>query len=346
MARANWGVLGASSFAISRTIPALKGSASANVVAIASRDIAKAQAVAKDFDIPCAYGSYAELLRNEAIDAVYIPLANHLHFEWCLRALESGKHVLCEKPLCLASAQIRQLIKVRDATGLLIEEAFVFRNHPQWTAIRRFIDEGAIGNVRAVHGTMAIQIHDPKNSRNNPSTGGGALYDLGSYIIAASGFIYGRLPARVVAALDFDPAFKIDRLSSVLLDYGDAHATFTVGTQSGPSAGGSHQQLSILGTSGWLRCDSPYAQRTPRESHIYLGDHTATGSFETSTVMFPAINQYALQMERFSRLVLGEPVSQWPIEDALVTLRIVEAVFESAKTKQWHPIDSLSLEQS
>ncbi len=334
----NWGVLGAANIALVRTLPAMKDAPSARLLAIASRDLEKAKSAAQGLNIPRAYGSYADLLSDDEIEAVYIPLANHLHFEWCVRALEAGKHVLCEKPLCLTSAEVVELCRVRDATRFHIEEAFIFRNHPQWAEIRRLVRENVIGAVRAVHGTMALQIHDPKNVRNNPDAGGGALYDLGSYIIAACSVIFGRAPLRVVAALDFDPVFKIDRLSTIMLDYGEGHATFTVGMQSGPSVGGTHQQFSILGTNGWLRCDSPYAQRQPRESHIFLGDHTAAGSYESSSLVFPAVNQYTLQMERFSRLVLGENVPRWPIEDSVTTLRVIEAAFESARRQEWRSL--------
>jgi predicted dehydrogenase len=318
-------------------MPALHQAPSATLLAIASRDSAKARAVARSLNVPRAYASYDELLADPDIEAVYVPLPNQLHYEWSVRALEAGKHVLCEKPLCLNPDQVSKLCKVRDRTGLHIEEAFGFRNHPQWAKLDELLAGEAIGSVRAVHATLAKQFLDPADVRNNPD-GGGALYDLGSYAISACNLIFKRPPRRVVAALERDPRFGIDRLSGALLDYGDSHAAFTVATQSGPSGWGTHQHLSVLGSAGWLRFDFPYAHARPTACRIDLGDATSVGSFPTSTFAFEPVNQYLLQVERFSRLLLGNPEPFWPIEDALVTLRTIEALFEAARSGSWQSL--------
>jgi predicted dehydrogenase len=334
----NWGVLGAANIAVKHALPGMREAPSAKLLAIASRDLGKAQAVAQALGVPRAYGSYDALLADGEIDAVYVPLPNPLHFEWSLRALEAGKDVLCEKPLCLSSEQISELCAARDRSGRKIEEAFAYRNHPQWTKVLEIIASGTLGAVRSVHGTLAKQFLDPTDIRNNPNDGGGGIYDLGSYAISACNMIFGRKPARVVAALERDPAFGIDRLSSALLDYGDAHAAFTVATQAGSSAWGSHQQLSILCAQGWLRLEFPYSQVRPTECRVEIGDATSVGAFPTSTLSFAAINQFALQAERFSRLVRGEAVRAWPIEEARDTLRTIEGLFESARTGAWQSL--------
>ncbi|MFC5520019.1 Gfo/Idh/MocA family protein [Polaromonas jejuensis] len=331
----NWGVLGAAAIATGRTMPALNEAPSATLLALASRDGAKGRAAAEALGVPRVYASYDELLADPDIDAVYVPLPNQLHLEWSVRALEAGKHVLCEKPLCLTAAQVTQLCAVRDRSGLHIEEGFSFRNHPQWAKLDDLLASNAIGPVRAVHATLAKQFLDPADVRNNPAAGGGALYDLGSYAISACNLIFKRQPTRVVAALEHDPAFGIDRLSSALLDYGDRHAAFTVATQAGPSSWGSHQQLSVLGATGWLRLDFPYAHGRPSACRIELGDATSVGSFPTETFTFEPVNQYTLQVERFSRLLLGHQEASWPIEDALGTLRTIEALFESGRSGAW-----------
>ncbi len=331
----NWGVLGAAAIAVERTMPALKEAPSATLLALASRDGGKGQSVAQLLGVPRLYPTYDALLADPDIDAVYIPLPNQLHFEWSVRALEAGKHVLCEKPLCLSVDQVSQLCRVRDRCGRHIEEGFGFRNHPQWNKLDELLAADTIGAVRSVHATLAKQFHDPADIRNNPAAGGGALFDLGSYTISACNLIFKRPPRRVVSALEFDPRFGIDRLSSALLDYGDRHAMFTVASQSGSSGWGSHQQLTILGARGWLRLDFPYAQARPSVCHIELGDASSVGTFPTKTWAFDPANQYALQVERFSRLLLGEDVASWPIEDALGTLRTIEALFESAKSGGW-----------
>jgi predicted dehydrogenase len=192
--------------------------------------------------------------------------------------------------------------------------------------------------VPALELGLAKQFLDPNDIRNNPDQGGGALYDLGSYTISACSAAFGRAPKRVIAAIDRDPAWKIDRLSTALLDYGDGHASFTVGSQSGPSAWATHQQFSVLGSNGWLRCDFPYAHGRPAACHVFVGDHTSHGTFETTTHSFEPVNQYTLQVERFSRYLRGEAVASWPIEDSLLTLRVIEALFESARSGRWQSV--------
>jgi len=333
-----WGVLGVAAIATSRFMPAMKLASSARLVAIGSRSVDKAKAVAQEFDVPRYFGSYEELLADPEIDALYVPLPNHMHLEWSVRALEAGKHVLCEKPLCLTAADVATLRAARDRTGRHIEEAFSYRNHAQWAKIAELLSSGAIGAPRAVQCTLAKQFFDPSDIRNNPDQGGGALYDLGSYTISACSAVFRRPPMRVIAAIDRDPVFRIDRLSTAVLDYGDGHASFTVGSQSGPSAWASHQQFSVLGTNGWLRCDFPFAHGRPTPCHVFVGDHTSHGALETMAYSFDPVNQYTLQVERFSRYLRGEAVPSWPIEDSLTMLTIIEALFESAKSERWQSL--------
>jgi predicted dehydrogenase len=335
-----WGVLGAAAIAVDRFLPAMAVARAATLAGIASRSADKARAVAQAFGIPRHFDSYEALIDDPGIDALYVPVPNHLHVEWSVRALEAGKHVLCEKPLCLSAADVLTLIAARDKSGRHIEEAFSYRNHPQWARIGELLAGGAIGAPRAVQCTLAKQFLDPNDIRNDPDQGGGALYDLGSYTISACSAAFGRAPTRVIAAIDRDPAWKIDRLSTALLDYGDAHASFTVGLQSGPSTWATHQQFSILGSNGWLRCDFPYAHGRPTACHLYVGDHTSHGAFETMVYEFEPVNQYTLQVERFSRFLRGEDVPSWPIEDALTTLRIIEALFASVTSGRWENIGS------
>jgi predicted dehydrogenase len=330
-----WGVLGAAAIAVERTMPALNEAPSATLLALASRRADTCSSLAEALHIERLYNSYDDLLADRDVDAVYIPLPNALHFDWSVRALESGKHVLCEKPLCLSSQQVAALCAARDRSGLHIEEAFVYRNHPQWEQLAALLAANAIGEVRAVHAALAKQFLDPHDIRNQPGGGGGGLYDLGSYALSACNLIAGRAPRRVVAALEFDPEFGIDRLSSALLDYGSAHATLSVATQSGPCAWATHQQLTVVGSSGWLRMNFPFAQAKPVGCCIEIGDGGSVGGLPTRTLAFEPVNQYALQVERFSRYLLGEPVRHWPIEEAWGTLRTIEALFESAHSGTW-----------
>lgn len=333
-----WGVLGAAAIATTRFMPAMAGAGAARLEAIASRDPAKAKAIAREFGVPRAHGSYEALLADPDVDAVYIPVPNHLHVEWSVKALAAGKDVLCEKPLCLTAAEVATLIVARDRSGRHIEEAFSYRNHPQWARIAELLAAGTIGVPRAVQCTMAKQFHDPADIRNDVDKGGGGLYDLGSYTISACSIVFPRLPLRVVAAMDRDPSFRIDRLTTAVLDYGDAHASFTVATQSGPSAWATHQQFSVLGSEGWLRCDFPFAHGRPTPCRIMVGDATSHGAVATTTFDFDPVNQYTLQVDRFSRYLQGEAVPHWPIEDALTTLTIIEGLFASAASGRWQDV--------
>src|SRR6185436_10509099 len=219
-----------------------------------------------------------------------------------------------------------------------IEEGFAFRNHPQWEKLEELMASDAIGEIRAVHVALAKQFFDPNDIRNNLAAGGGGLYDLGSYAIAVCNLLFKRAAKRVVAAVERDPGFGTDRLSTALLDYGDRHATFTVATQAGPSGWGTHQQLTVVGAKGWLRFDFPCAHARPAACMLELGDEQTVGSFPSVTYKFEPVNQYAREVERFSRFILGQKVSAWPIEDSLLILRTIEALFESARTNSWQTL--------
>jgi predicted dehydrogenase len=336
--KVNWGVLGAASIAVQRVIPAMREAPSATFLALASRDESKARAVASEFGAPRPYAGYEQLLADPDVDAVYIPLPNQLHFEWSMRALNAGKHVLCEKPLCLTSHDVERLCLARDRAGRHIEEAFGYRNHAQWTKALDLIAADAIGPVRAAHAVLAKQFLEPADVRNNPAAGGGALYDLGSYAINALNLICGRAPARVAAVAEHDPRFRIDRLTSALLDYGDSHASLTVASQAGPAAWATHQQLTVVGARGWLRMNFPFAQARPVACRIEIGDQQSVGALPTTVHDFAPANQYAMQIERFSRRALGATVPTWPIEDALATLRTIEAIFAAARDGSWQAV--------
>ena len=334
-----WGVLGTAAIGVTRTIPAMLLAPSAKVVAIASRDEVRARQAARSLGVPRVHADYEALLADAEIDAVYLPLPNQLHREWAIKAMEAGKHVLCEKPLALSAIDVRELQGSRDRTGRHIEEAFVFRNHPQWECLRQLIKEDTIGRVCGMQAVMARQILDPSDPRNDPAPGGGALYALGCDVTAAFGEVMQRAPVRVLAAMERDPVFGTDRLSTALFDYGDAQATFTVSTQAGSDAWDSHQGLTILGSKGWLRCDFPFAQARPTVCHVFVGDSSSVGMIASSAITFEPVNQYERQIERFSRLLLGEPTDSWPIEGALQTLQIMEGLFASAETGSWQHLD-------
>ena len=189
-----WGILGAANIGVRKVIPAMQRGTRSRMIAIASRDLAKAQAAASELGIPRAYGSYEELLADPEIEAVYNPLPNHLHVPWTIRAAEAGKHVLCEKPIALSADEARQLLEVRARTGVQIGEAFMVRNHPQWLAVRELVAAGRIGQLRVVAGHFAYFRRDPNDVRSVREWGGGGLMDVGCYPISMARLAAGCEP--------------------------------------------------------------------------------------------------------------------------------------------------------
>src|ERR1700675_658710 len=209
-----WGVLGVANIAVKKVLPAMQRGEWCQIAAIASRDLQKAEQAAKELGIGKAYGSYEELLADPKIEAVYNPLPNHLHVPWSVKAAEAGKHVLCEKPISLTVAEAKSLLAVRDRTGVKIGEAFMVKTHPQWLRTQEIIRAGGIGNLRAIAGVFSYFNRDPANVRHKVEWGGGGLLDIGCYPITMSRVIFGEEPTRGAGALERDPDFGTDRLSS------------------------------------------------------------------------------------------------------------------------------------
>ena len=186
---------------------------------IASRELAKAEAVAERFGLERAYGDYESLLADPAIDVVYNPLPNHLHVPWTAKAARAGKHVLCEKPIALDAAEAASLIPVRDETGVQIQEAYVVTHHPQWQRVRALVRAGRIGRVRAIQGWFSYRLEDPENIRNKRDMGGGGLLDIGVYPLLTARYVFGAEPARAFAAIDRHPSWEVDVLTSAVLAF-------------------------------------------------------------------------------------------------------------------------------
>jgi predicted dehydrogenase len=214
-----WGVLGTGRIGTRKVIPAMQRGTHSVVAAIASRDRAKGEAAATALGIAKVHGSYEALLADPEIEAIYNPLPNQLHVPWTIRAAEAGKHVLCEKPIALTAAEGEQLIAVRDRTGVLIQEAFMVRSHPQWIAARDIVRSGRLGEVRGYAGFFSYFNDDPANIRNVFEWGGGGLMDIGCYLVHTSRFVLDREPTRVCGLMDRDPAMRVDRVTSMLLDF-------------------------------------------------------------------------------------------------------------------------------
>ena len=322
-----WGVLGAARIAREKVIPALRKTASAEVLALASRDAATARDAADALRIPRAYGDYDALLADPDVEAVYVPLPNHLHVAWSIRALEAGKHVLCEKPMGMDAGEVARLRAAAEAhPRLKVMEAFMYRLHPQWIAARRLAAE-AIGRLQTVHSHFSYVKFDPGNIRNRPDTGGGGLRDIGVYDVSLSRWLFGAEPERVVATVEVDPDLGVDRLVSALLDFGAGRtATFTCGTQLHP-----YQRVHAFGDGGRLELEIPF--NAPQDGPCRLWHATADG--RTCETVFDRVDQYALQAEAFARAVRDDQPVPIPLADAWANQRVVDAVFESGRVGGW-----------
>ena len=323
MRKINWGVLGVAKIAVNKVIPGLQRSELGRVVAIASRDLGKAQAAAASLGLPRAHGSYEALLADPGVDAVYIPLPNHLHVPWSRHALAAGKHVLCEKPLGLGAAEVRELMAAAAVhPRLKVMEAFMYRFHPQWEAARRIVTEGGIGRLRTIQSFFSYSNPDPANIRNQPGMGGGGLMDIGCYCISLARFLHGAEPTRVLGLVEADPAFGVDRLASALLEFPAGTATFTCATQLS-----AYQRVNVFGTEGRLELEIPFNAPIDRSTRLWQ----QRGS-EVTEIILPVCDQYALQGDRFARAILEDTPVPTSLTDALRNLEAIEAVLASARS--------------
>jgi predicted dehydrogenase len=323
-------VLGVAKIATEKVIPAMQRGQWSEVTAIASRDLSKAQAAATKLGIPKAYGSYEALLTDPEIDAVYNPLPNHLHVPWTTRAAEEGKHVLCEKPIALTADEARTLIGARDKTGVKLQEAFMVRTHPQWRKAKELVDTGRIGDLRAMLGAFSYFNRDASNIRNVAEWGGGALMDIGCYLINTSRFIFGREPERVIGIIDRDPDMRTDRMTSMMLDYGSGHAAGTCSTQMV-----FYQQMQIFGTKGRIELPIPFNAPPDRPCRILVDTGADLFGGGITAIDFDTCNQYTIQGDLFSKAILdGEDVPS-PLEDAVKNMSCIDAVFRSADKGCW-----------
>jgi predicted dehydrogenase len=326
MRKVRWGVLSTAKIGTQKVLPAMQQGQYCEIAAIASRDLAKAQADAARLGIPKAYGSYEELLADPEIEAVYNPMPNHLHVPWSIKAIEAGKHVLCEKPIGLSAAEAQELLDAaRQHPQIKVMEAFMYRHHPQWLRAKQIVDAGGIGELRTVHSFFSYFNDDPSNIRNMADIGGGGLMDIGCYNISVSRFIFGAEPQRVLGIVEYDPSFHTDRLASGILDFGRGTATFTCSTQLT-----SYQRVNIYGTTGRVEIEIPFNAPADRPCRMW---HQRGGEIEE--IVLETADQYTLQGDLFSQAVLNDTPVPTPLEDAIGNMRVIDAVVESGKRAAW-----------
>jgi predicted dehydrogenase len=323
MATTRWGILSTADIGRRKVIPGLQKADRVEVLGIASRDEAQARAVADELGIPRAYGTYEALLADPDIDVVYIPLPNHLHLEWTMAAARAGKHVLCEKPLALTAADAQRMVNVCANEGVRLMEAFMYRLHPSWEAVRQMVHGGRIGPLRSIDSWFSYYNDDPANIRNQLDAGGGALYDIGCYCINVSRLLFDGEPSGISAAVHRDPATGVDVLTSALLEFPNGTATFTCATRIEPD-----QRVHVYGTKGRISVEIPFNIPPDRPTRVFVtagGDPPVAPATETLT--FETADPYTVEAERFAAAILDGLPTPIPPEDAVANLRVIEAIF-------------------
>jgi predicted dehydrogenase len=329
MNKVRWGIISTANIGREKVIPAIQKGKFCEVAAIASRRKEEAEKAAAQLNIPKAYGSYEELLADDEIDVVYIPLPNHLHVEWTIKAMQAGKHVLCEKPIGLSSAEAQKLVDAtKDYPNIKVMEAFMYRFHPQWIKAKSLVDNGIIGELKTIHSFFSYYNVDPNNIRNKADIGGGGLMDIGCYNISLSRHIFNEEPTRILGLAEFDPESGIDRLTSGILQFSKGTSTFTCSTQLMP-----YQRVNIFGTDGRIEIEIPFNAPPDKPTKLWLDSKTRTEEF-----VFDIVDQYTLEADAFAKAILENTSVPTPLQDAVNNMKVIEAIFESSKDGVWKKV--------
>lgn len=326
MSKIRWGILSTAKIGLQKVIPAMQKGQYCDITAIASRNVEQADKAAALLKIPQAYYSYEDLLADTNIEAVYIPLPNHLHVEWAIKALEAGKHVLVEKPAGLSSGDAQRLSEAsKGKPELKLMEAFMYRHHPQWQKAKELVESGQIGTLKSIQSFFSYHNTDPANIRNNPDYGGGGLMDIGCYCISLSRFIFAAEPHRVSGMVELDPQFKTDRMASGMLEFASGTATFSCSTQAIP-----YQKVNIFGDKGRIEIEIPFNAPPDQPTRIWL--HSPE---KTEEMVFNICDQYTLQADLFSKAILNNTKVPTPFDDAVKNMLVIEAVVKSSENGEW-----------
>jgi len=326
MTKLRIGILSTADIGRKKVIPGMRTADRVDVVAIASRDNETARRVASELGIPRSHGSYEALLADPEVDAIYIPLPNHLHMEWTIAAARAGKHVLCEKPLALTTADAQTMVDACRNDGVRLMEAFMYRLHPSWIAVRELVGSGRIGRLQAVQSWFSYFNDDPTNIRNILPYGGGALMDVGCYLVNLSRMLFGGEPTRVEASITRDAIMRVDVLTSALLEFGDGIATFTCSTRAEDD-----QRVHIYGTEGRISIAIPFNIPPDRPTHVYIsagGDPPVAP--DTETLTFETADPYGCEAQAFAEAILDGLPTPTPPADAVANMRVIERIFEAA----------------
>jgi predicted dehydrogenase len=321
-----WGILSTADIARRKVIPGMRKAARCEITAIASRDQTTARRAAAELEIPRAHGSYEALLADPQVDAVYIPLPNHLHAEWAIAAVKAGKHVLCEKPLAMTAADAQRMVDAAEAAGVELMEAFMYRLHPSWVTVHELVRSGRIGPLTSVQSWFSYFNDDSTNIRNRREAGGGALFDIGSYCVNLSRWLFDAEPDDVRAAIRRDPVLGVDTLTTGILSFADGIASFTCSTRAEDD-----QRVHIYGTQGRISIGIPFNIPPDRPTEVQVaagGDPPVAPQVEVLT--FPTADPYTVEAEQFAAAILDGIPLPLPPRDAVANLRVIERIFAAA----------------
>lgn len=314
-----WGVLSTANIGTKLVIPGMQASSKNEIVAISSRTLKRAQQSAAALDIPKAYGSYEKLLADPEVEAVYNPLPNHLHVPWTIKALEAGKHVLCEKPISITAEEAEQLLEAtKKFPHLKVMEAFMYRFHPQWQTVKELIKQNEIGEVRSIRSVFTYFNNNPDDVRNQADIGGGGLLDIGCYCINLSRFLFESEPINIQSYMEYDPDFGTDRFTSAILQFEQGVATFTCSTQL------DHIQEAIIhGTKGQIKLNIPFNAPNKHARKVIVSKN---GSSET--LFFDTCDQYTLQADAFADAVFNNTPVPISLEDTLANMKVISTIVQ------------------
>ncbi len=317
----NWGVLGAASFAREHMAPAIHMARGARLAVLATSHPEKAGPFLEFCPDLRVHDSYEALLADPGIEAVYVPLPNAMHVEWTERALDAGKHVLCEKPVAMRADDIDRLIARRDETGLLAAEAYMIVHHPQWARIRELIETAAIGELKHVSGVFTYDnSDDPGNIRNHRGTGGGGIPDIGVYPFGAARLVTGLEPEDITARITWENG--VDVRAEINARFGTASffALLSMRMQR-------YQEMTFQGTAGHIRVTAPFNPGVYGEARVAW--RSADGV--TRVESWPRGNQYVTQVENFVHSIRSGAPYPWRLEDARGTQAMIDRVFAAAE---------------
>ncbi|MEI9402517.1 Gfo/Idh/MocA family oxidoreductase [Mesorhizobium argentiipisi] len=323
-----FGVVSTAKIARDWVIPAMQSVSECEVVAISSRDPARASSVAKEFAIPRHYSSLSELLKDEEVEAVYIPTPNNAHVSEAIEALRAGRHVLCEKPLGLDAKEAERLLAVQQETGLQVSEAFMVRYHPRWLAARDIVRSGRLGRITQIHAAYSVMNGNPGDIRFKQELGGGALGDVGVYPITAARFLFEDEPIAATATFEKQSPDGVDIAVAGMLEFPGNRTLLFSGAL---LQAWSHFTI-VIGSVGWMELPVSVWPSANQQTFIRIRGRDDLHDANVETIRFEPANQYEHEVRTFARAVRGELEQPWPLSNAVAGMRILDAIRQSAST--------------